>query len=133
LNGSLGELVDLSYQRATLGMAGTTLALAFLAAPQDGSGTVLEVDVDTSGLTVQPPMTINLTDVVTGNLQRGTVTRNIAGDPHQALPQLERGQLQLTGVSGSKASGSFAVTFVQGADFGCGRTAFGPYAAEVGQ
>jgi hypothetical protein len=135
LDGSLGDVVDLEYERAELTYAEESLVLRFLRPRGAGDDTVLKLSVVTTGVTAQPDLTIDLGEQLEELGPRGAVTRHVFEDPNEALPPIRRGQLELSEIPGrpGHVRGSFNATFTQGHAFGAGRSVFGEFEAEVVQ
>lgn len=154
IQGSLSTVLDLQYDKVTLAYTGGDstgglmtngqVAVRFLrSAGAQSENAVLVVTEDLSGLQVAPGSQVNLAQPPPSNIgERGVVTRDVYNDPRKtfcndAQPPgpIGRGYLKLdaTPVPGSNqtVSGFFTVTFALGVDFGCGRTAFSSFKAQV--
>jgi hypothetical protein len=147
IEGSLSTILDLEYDSVKLAytggqsvndtISGGILAVRFLKASGDqAENAVLVVSEDLSGLTVQPTGQVNLAEVPPSGVgQRGVVTRDVFNDPRKTFPTLQQGYMKLDSTpvpgSGETVSGFFTVTFSLCVDFGCGRTAFASFKAQV--
>ena len=153
VEGSLQEIIDLTYQDIKLGFAGDQIAVRWTRPRGAGLDTVLEVSEKLDGLTVRTGDLVNLAEPLPdfalgdagmpdGGLlpdggvfdqQRGVVTRDVFNDPRKAFPLISDGFMVLYEVprDGGVVSGSFSVTFQRCVDFGCGRTVFGDFKAMV--
>ena len=153
VEGSLQEILDLTYQDIKLRFAGDQIAVRWTrpAQPEGGSGedAVLEVSEKLDGLTVKTGDSVDLAaslpdfaEVPDGGAlpdggiapqQRGVVTRDVFADPRKTFPLIADGFMILYDVprDGGTVNGSFSVTFQRCVDFGCGRTVFGDFKAKV--
>ena len=154
IQGSLSTVLDLEYDKVTLAYTGGDsdgvvmtngqVAVRFLKSTGNQSeNAVLVVTEDLTGLIVAPGSQVNLAQVPPSGVgERGVVTRDVFNDPRKTFCDdadppgpIQRGYLQLndTPVPGSSqmVSGFFTVTFNLGVDFGCGRTAFSSFKAQV--
>jgi len=152
IEGSLQEILDLTYQDIKLGFAGDQIAVRWTRPRGAGQDTVLEVSEKLDGLTVRtgdyvnlaaplPDFALNDAGVDGGTLpdggivsqQRGVVTRDVFNDPRKEFPLISDGFMVLYDVprDGGVVNGSFSVTFQRCVDFGCGRTVFGDFKAKV--
>ena len=136
LEGSLSDEVPLAFDTVSLEQSGTAIAVIYLKAVAGTSGndTVLKVTADTTGLKLDAPLTIALTDLVgTGTAIRGAVSRAVHDDPRKDFPPMVHGFLVLHAAPkiGSNLSGSFSVTFGQGGSLGNGKTAFGDFSGAL--
>ena len=153
VEGSLQEILDLTYQDIKLGFAGDQIAVRWTRPRGTGQDTVLEVSEKLDGLTVRtgdyvdlaaplPDFALNDGGVDGGDLlpdgglvdqQRGLVTRDVFNDPRKDFPLISDGFMVLYDVprDGGTVNGSFSVTFQRCVDFGCGRTVFGDFKATV--
>ena len=153
IEGSLQEILDLTYQDIKLGFAGDQIAVRWTRPRVTGQDTVLEVSEKLDGLTVRtgdyvdlaaplPDFALNDGGVDGGDLlpdgglvdqQRGLVTRDVFNDPRKDFPLISDGFMVLYDVprDGGTVHGSFSVTFQRCVDFGCGRTVFGDFKATV--
>src|SRR5262249_21135745 len=155
--GSLGEILDLSYQDIKLRFAGDQVAVRWTRPRGNGEDAVLIVSEKLDGLTVRTGDLVNLAAplpdfALEGSLadagvpdsgvlpdgglfdqQRGVVTRDVFNDPRKAFPLISDGYMVLFDVprDGGMVTGSFSVTFQRCVDFGCGRTVFGDFKAKV--
>jgi len=153
VQGSLQEILDLTYQDIKLGFAGDEIALRYTRPRGTGEDTVLEVSEKLDGLLVRTGDYVNLAEPLPafaladagypdggllpdGGLfdeQRGLVTRDVFNDPRKTFPLISDGFMVLYDVprDGGTVNGSFSVTFQRCVDFGCGRTVFGDFKAKV--
>lgn len=152
IEGSLGEILDLTYQDIKLGFAGDEIAVRWTRPRGQGEDTVLEVSEKLDGLKVYTGDLVDLAaplpdfaqvdagpdggvlpDGGVVSQQRGLVTRDVFNDPRKSFPLIDNGFLVLYDVprDGGTVGGSFSVTFVRCVDFGCGRTVFGDFKATV--
>ena len=134
LSGSLTQVTDLDYQRATLETTDGAMFLRFLKARGDQEDTVLKVAVTTTGVSIRPGAILDLAEMLPDvGAQRGRASRNVYEDPNDTLPAMTRGTLKLTSdpLISKIVTGEVSMTFVQGNVFGSGRAVFGPFAAEV--
>jgi hypothetical protein len=153
VQGSLSEILDLTYHDIKLGFAGDEIALRYTRPRGTGEDTVLEVSEKLDGLLVRTGDYVNLAEplpafaladagVPDGGLlpdgglfdeQRGLVTRDVFNDPRKTFPLISDGFMVLYDVprDGGTVKGSFSVTFQRCVDFGCGRTVFGDFKAKV--
>jgi len=153
IEGSLQEILDLTYRDIKLGFAGDQIAVRWTRPRGSGQDTVLEVSEKLDGLTVRtgdyvdlaaplPDFALNDAGIDGGTLlpdggivdqQRGLVTRDVFNDPRKTFPLISDGFMVLYDVprDGGVVNGSFSVTFQRCVDFGCGRTVFGDFKATV--
>jgi hypothetical protein len=157
IEGSLGEILDLTYQDIKLGFAGAQVAVSWTRPRGSGTDAVLVVSEKLDGLSVYTGDEVDLAaqlpefalldaglldpdgGVLVGpdggvSLQRGLVTRDVFNDPRHDFPGLSNGFMVLydvPGDAGTTVRGSFSVTFDRCVDFGCGRTIFGDFKATV--
>jgi hypothetical protein len=151
VEGSLQEILDLTYQDIKLGFAGDQIAVRWTRPRGAGLDTVLEVSEKLDGLTVRTGDLVNLAEALPdfaqdagpdggvlpdggiATQQRGVVTRDVFNDPRKTFPLISDGFMVLYDVprDGGVVSGSFSVTFQRCIEFGCGRTVFGDFKATV--
>jgi hypothetical protein len=153
VEGSLQEILDLTYQDIKLGFAGDQIAVRWTRPRGAGQDTVLEVSEKLDGLTVRTGDLVNLAEPLPdfaladaglpdGGLlpdggifdqQRGVVTRDVFNDPRKTFPLISDGFMVVYDVprDGGVVNGSFSITFQRCVDFGCGRTVFGDFKATV--
>ncbi|WP_241758675.1 hypothetical protein [Pyxidicoccus parkwayensis] len=139
LEGSVSALIDLHYERAEAQWSPGELAISFITPQGSGVNTVLKVsavvgDMIPEGYT--GPLDINLAEVLGDGAQRGAVGRSVLDEPARTFPQLEVGALKVGSTAtepGSRITGDFHVTFVNGTDVFSGRTIFGSFEATVQQ
>lgn len=153
LEGSLGTVLDITYDTAVVEPSVEALAVRFVRAraketpPSDGGmDTVAGADDVNFQLTyallgADYPMNarVDMTERVNPNdamsAQRGLASRNVLNDPRKKLPLLVRGSLTLKGAltDGATVEGDLNVTFENGTDVASGRTVFGHFNARVRQ
>lgn len=133
LQGSLTELINLSYTGSSILFTDAATSVRFTVPQGTGENTVLSLAVSVADLQIVAHGDINLSEQVVSGGQRGTVTRNVLNDPHRTFPALERGNLRFESVpvAGETVLGTFSVTFKECTDFACGRTVFGDFTAKV--
>lgn len=153
VEGSLQELLDLSYQDIGLRFSGDQIAVRWTRPRGSGQDAVLVVSEKLDGLIVRTGDYVNLAqplpdfaladagipdggvlpDGGIASQQRGVVTRDVFNDPRKSFPLLSDGFMVLYDVprDGGTVHGSFSVTFQRCVDFGCGRTVFGDFKAKV--
>jgi hypothetical protein len=158
IEGSLGALIDLTYQDVKLGFAGAQVAVTWSRPNGTGTDAVLIVSEKLDGLSVYTGDYVDLAQILPDfalldaglldpdggtvlepdggavPLQRGLVTRDVFNDPRHDFPGISNGFMVLYNVpgdAGTTVRGSFSVTFDRCVDFGCGRTAFGDFKATV--
>lgn len=150
VEGSLSEIMDLSYEkveliasrdRSTGALNAVSVRFARLLGDAGLSEDVaLEVGANLAPTQQMPEFKartkVDLTEVV-GEKQRGLVYRSTLDDPNHVFPPLKYGYLTLNtlpqtpAVPGQKISGSFSVTFELGTTSDNGRTAFKTFEAIV--
>ena len=158
IEGSLGAMLDLSYQDTKLQFAGPQVAVSWTRPRGSGQDAVLVVSEKLDGLTVYTGDYVDLAAALPDfaladagfllpdggligpgadggiPLQRGLVTRDVFNDPRHDFPGISNGFMVLydvPGDAGTTVRGSFSVTFARCVDFGCGRTVFGDFQATV--
>ena len=149
VEGSLQEIIDLTYQDIKLRFAGDQVAVRWTRPRGSGEDAVLEVSEKLDGLTVRTGDSVDLAaalpdfaevpdggalpDGGTATQQRGVVTRDVFNDPRKTFPLIAEGFMILYDVprDGGTVNGNFSVTFQRCVDFGCGRTVFGDFKAKV--
>lgn len=158
IQGSLGALIDLTYQNVKLGFAGGQVAVTWERPRGTGTDAVLIVSEKLDGLSVYTGDYVDLAQILPDfalldaglldadggtvlepdggpvSLQRGLVTRDVFNDPRHDFPGISNGFMVLydvPGDAGATVRGSFSVTFDRCVDFGCGRTAYGDFKATV--
>jgi hypothetical protein len=139
LEGSVSTLIDLTYERTEAQWSPGELAINFVTPQGTGINTVLKVsavvgDMIPEGYT--GPLTIDLAQVLEDGAQRGAVARSVLDEPARTFPQLQVGELVVDSTAtepGSRITGDFHVTFVNGTDVFSGRTIFGSFEATVQQ
>lgn len=153
IEGSLQEILDLTYQDIKLRFSGDRIAVRWTRPRGSGQDAVLEVSEKLDGLTVRTGDYVNLAEPLPDfaladagmpdggllpdggvfNQQRGVVTRDVFNDPRKTFPLISDGYMVLYDVprDGGTVNGNFSVTFQRCIDFGCGRTVFGDFKATV--
>lgn len=158
IEGSLGEILDLTYQDIKLGFSGAQIAVTWTRPRGTGTDAVLIVSEKLDGLSVYTGDAVDLAEILPQfalldaglldadggplpqpdggvvSLQRGLVTRDVFNDPRHDFPGISNGFMILydvPGDAGTPVRGSFSVTFDRCVDFGCGRTVFGDFQATV--
>ena len=131
LDGSLAEVMNLSYDSVELRQTPDEVAVAFVRTNGD---TALQVTAQLKDLALTAGTPINLAEKLTATTQRGVLSRNVMGDSTTRFPALERGTLTLKSLPatvGEVVSGDFNATLVQGATEPYGRTVSGKFEAKV--
>jgi hypothetical protein len=146
LEGSLGQLMDLGYDRVRVQLAPDDVALLFvrvhpLSAGADGgvagAGALedypFKVGLQRWGRELDAGLEQDLAEESPAGTQRGSFTRDVQGDPRKSFPRCFRGGLRFEAplVAGSTVRGDFHVTFENGIETASGRTVFGSFTAEV--
>jgi hypothetical protein len=135
LQGSLSADVSLNYSAIVIQSTASAIGIVFQAPSASGSGTdvVLKVTATTTGLDLTKALTIDLSQVLAGGAQRGSVVRVVSGDTRSALPLIERGTLVFDDppAIGTHVSGNLNVLFQAGSAFGSGKTVFGNFDGNV--
>ncbi|MBJ6761108.1 hypothetical protein JGU66_10070 [Myxococcaceae bacterium JPH2] len=136
LEGSVTPLLDLRYQRSEARVGEGELSISFLQDQGAGSNTVLKVSARVDDMLPEgytDSLDIDLAQVLDNGAQRGTVGRSVLDEPVRDFPKLARGNLFVRTIPqpGSRVSGEFNVTFVNGTDVYSGRTIFGRFEATV--
>ncbi len=139
LEGSASPLMDLRYERSEAQWSPGELAINFITPQGAGVNTKLKVSAFVGDMIPEGyvgPLQINLAEVLEGGAQRGAIGRSVLDEPARTFPQLEVGMLTVDGTpvtAGSRITGDFHVTFVNGTDVFSGRTIFGSFEATVQQ
>ncbi len=137
LEGSVSPLLDLRYQRAEAQWSPGELAINFVTPQGSGLNTQLKVSARVGDMIPEGytgGLKIDLAQVLEGGAQRGAIGRSVLDEPVRTFPQLARGTLTVDGtptLPGSRITGDFHVTFVNGTDIYSGRTIFGSFEATV--
>lgn len=133
LEGSLGAIVDLTYSGTKAAQTADQLALQFVRTKGTGEDLVLQVTASLAGIQLTPNATLDLAELISPDVQRGAVSRNVLNDPRTSFPRLQRGRLRFRSAltRGQKVNGDFNITFIDGTDPACGRTVFGDFTAVV--
>jgi hypothetical protein len=131
LQGSLGELVDLTFEKVEVQASSNLLLIQYQHTPHGGG---LEVPFQ---LELTPPPGQPLADGVQLDLSKTdadgnplvSTSREAPNDPRHTLPPIKLGTLTLTSnfAPGSTASGQFHILFGTGGDVGEGRTVDGTF------
>jgi hypothetical protein len=137
LEGSLGQVMDTGYDEARVLVAPTDVSLVFVRIKPLGS--ILFDGGTSDGVTEDYPLKVAyrlLGDPIGGRVdlaaldmngaQRGSLARNVAGDPRNTLPPILRGTLYFDRPldPGAVVGGDFHVTFENGIEAASGRTVF---------
>lgn len=132
-DGSLTEICDLKYERTELELASASAALRFLRPRGTGEDLMLKIGMVLTGATFDGSAPLNLAEALAAGGQRASVTRNVFEDENKKFPALLRGTLTFDAdpTKVNPVTGSVEITFVQGHEFGAGRTLFGKFKAEV--
>jgi len=137
LEGSVTPLLDLRYERVEAQWSPGELAISFVTPQGSGINTQLKVSATVGDMIPEGyvgPLQINLAEVLKGGAQRGTLGRSVLEEPARTFPPLEVGRLNVDGTpvtAGSRITGDFHVTFVNGTHVFSGRTIFGSFEATV--
>ncbi len=133
LDGSLTEVVDLSYQRVEVVRAGDELAVNFVFPQGAGEDVVLRVSAYVLGTRMNPREPLDLTGEDPLGRVRGRVARSVQGDPLTTFPPLQRGSLTFRQElrEGAVVDGNLNLTFENGTHAASGRTVFGRFEARV--
>ena len=153
IEGSLQEILDLTFKDVELRFAGDQIAVRWTRPKGSGQDAVLIVSEKLDGLTVRTGDLVDLAaplpdfaladagipdggqlpDGGIASQQRGVVTRDVFNDPRKSFPLISDGYMVLYDVptDGGTVHGNFSVTFQRCVDFGCGRTVFGDFKAKV--
>ena len=133
LEGSLTEVVDLTFTKVDVQRSEDELAVRFLRPQGIGDDVVLRVSAGLLGTAVDANNPIDLAESDPVGNQRGRVTRNVLDDPLTDFPELERGELVFhkSVISGKTIPGEFHLTFARGTKLANGRTVFGTFEAKV--
>lgn len=147
LEGSLTQVMDLSYDEARILIAPNDVSLQFVRIKR------LETLENDGGMQMQgvsedyplkiaymlngdpPPMggRVDLAEPL-GTAQRGVFSRNVQGDPRNTFPPIVRGTLSFdkpVAPASLVISGDFHITFENGTEVSSGRTVFSNYTAKV--
>ena len=133
LEGSLGAIVDLTYGGAKAAQTTDQVALQFVRSKGSGEDLILQVTASLAGIQLTPNATLDLAELISPDVQRGAVSRNVLNDPRTTFPRLQRGRLRFRAAltQGQKVNGDFSITFIDGTDSASGRTVFGDFTAVV--
>lgn len=142
VQGSLSVLMDMTYKSVDVVLGQSDVTVRFVRPVDEenpAGGEDLVLAVSARGLTLPfpadagtPGIRFDLAEEL-GFGQRGSLARNVLGDPRQTFPQIQRGHLAFTSLpaAGQPTSGDFAVTFVLGQELGNGRTLFDSFQGTV--
>jgi hypothetical protein len=132
-DGSLTEICDLKYERTELELASASAALRFLRPRGTGEDLMLKIGIVLTGADLSGTKPLDLAEALPAGGQRASVTRNVFEDENKKFPAILRGTLTVDADprSVNPVTGSVEITFVQGHEFGAGRTLFGKFKAEV--
>ncbi len=131
LEGSLGEVLDLSFVSVEVSITETAVIVGYNR-PSGGEGEgrdiVLKLVAETPPVDIVGGKALDLTALPDGT-PRATVTRSVADDPIRTLAAIKLGTLTFDGKVelDRPVTGSFRVTLGEGGDAGKGRTAFGTF------
>ncbi|WP_224370235.1 hypothetical protein [Hyalangium versicolor] len=144
LEGSISPLLDLHYELAKATATTGEVSVNFVTTQKCGENTVsentlLSVSAQLEKLQVAPSVEINLAELLGEGEdapQRGRVRRRVLNEPERDFPRILIGGLTLDKslealTPGTKVTGDFHVTFVNGTDVYSGRTVFGHFNATV--
>ena len=99
---------------------------------------MLQVSARLAGLELVPgaALDVDLAEALeSSGALRGAVGRAVLDEPVRDFPAIARGRLQLSGSevleSGTRLSGAFSITFVNGVGFAAGHTAYATFEAIV--
>jgi hypothetical protein len=132
-DGSLTEILDLSFDRADLEVSADSVALRLIKYRGAQEDTALKIGVLMQGAKLIPGVGLNLAEAMQPQGQRGVVSRNVYEDDHHEFPALHRGRIVLEDDPAKALTlrGEFSVTFEQGYQFGAGRTVHALFQAGV--
>lgn len=133
LEGSLSEVLDLTYQSVDVVKNPDDLSVRFLMPQGAGDNVVLRLSVDLAGTSIDARETFDLTSLGLQGNPRGTVSRSVLDDPLTTFPRMKRGELTFNHrvIPGEAVSGEFRITFENGTELASGRTVFGTFEATV--
>lgn len=146
LEGSLSQVMDLSYDEARILIAPNDVSLQFVRIKKleslatDGGSQMMGVTEDypikiayiLNGEPAPQGGRVDLAEPFAG-AQRGVLSRNVQNDPRNSFPAILRGTVSFDRPiePGQTISGDFHITFVNGAEVASGRTVFSTYSAKV--
>jgi hypothetical protein len=146
LEGSLTQVMDLSYDEARILIAPNDISLQFVrikpleSLASDGGTQMMGISEDypikiAYLLNGEPPPAggrVDLAELIPGG-QRGVLSRNVQNDPRNTFPEILRGTISFDRPIdvGQTISGDFHITFVNGTEVASGRTVFSTYTAKV--
>jgi hypothetical protein len=149
LEGSLGQLMDLGYDRVRVQLAPDDVSLLFVRVHQltafgdAGSGGTAGTSEDYPfrvgllrwGRPLDAGVEQDLSEDGGSGTQRATFSRDVLNDPRKQFPPCRIGGLRFDAdlVPGTSVSGDFHVTFENGIETASGRTVFDSFTAEVVQ
>lgn len=133
LEGSLSTLVDLEYESAELIQSEEDFALRFIKRREIGEDTPVKLTYSLAGTAISTNTDMDLSEDRPAGGERSAVTREVLEDPRKTFPRIERGAIKFFSLPepGGRVKGELHFTFEQGVEFGCGRTVFGPFEANV--
>jgi hypothetical protein len=128
LEGSLGEIVDLTFTDTEVAVTGSEVILSYYRPNGAARDVVFKLVVNIAPKDVPPGRELDLAPRPDGTAN-ATCTRAVAGDPIHLYAAVRIGSLEMDQVPvvDGEASGSFRVTLGVGGDAGRGRTAFGNF------
>jgi hypothetical protein len=149
LEGSLGQLMDLGYDRVRVQLAPDDVSLLFVRVHQlttfgdAGSGGTagtsedypFRVGLQRWGRALDAGVEQDLAEDGGSGTQRASFSRDVLNDPRKLFPPCRLGGLRFGAalVPGTTVSGDFHVTFENGIETASGRTVFDTFTAEVVQ
>ncbi len=131
LSGSVSEIFPLDFNQSAIFVNSQSFEVDYYLTSAGSEDLVVELTVDTTGLSFQPGVTVDLGSDVGPGQPRATVVHQLAGGPLQVLPPISSGSLSLSGggAPGQYTTGSFQLAFdAQVSQFGNGRTLSGGFA-----
>lgn len=133
LDGSLSEVLDLTYRKTEVVQTDDELAVRFVMPQGAGEDVVLRVTASLVGTRVDPREPLDLTEEDALGTVRGRVGRSVSGDPLTEFPPLRRGVLTFGQhlEAGARVDGEVRLTFDNGTHLASGRTVFGTFEAQV--
>lgn len=135
VEGSLGAIMDMGYDRAVIETSPDDVSLRFVRERGVAEDTPLKVVWAFAGETFNPPATLDLAQPRPDDSMRprGALGRNVENDPRMNFPNIVRGSLVLYAapMPGAKVKAEFRATLSNGTDPSSGRTAFATVIAEV--
>ncbi len=131
LSGSISQAFDLYFSTVEVLRNANAFQVSYLRS--DGNETVMQVTVDTDGITLAGGRAIDLSGDYAPGHPRTTVVRAVSGEPLRVLPDVQNGSMTLSnsGTPGTDTSGSFGITFSAGSELGGGYTLNGTFSGPV--